>query len=103
MPPRTVPASVHVPVLADEVVEMLAAAPGGVHVDATLGGGGHADRILTATDPDGRLLGIDADEAAIARAQERLGRFGRRLVTRQGNFRDLASLAPAAGFAAIDG
>jgi 16S rRNA (cytosine1402-N4)-methyltransferase len=103
MSTRTTAASVHVPVLADEVVSMLAAAPGGVHVDATLGGGGHAERILTATDPDGRLLGIDADEAAIARAATRLSRFGGRLVTRQGNFRDLASLAPAAGFAAVDG
>jgi len=103
MPPRPAE-SVHVPVLADEVVSMLAPAAGGVHVDATLGGAGHAERILTATDPDGRLLGIDADEAAIARAQRRLGpRFGRRLVLRQGDFRDLASLAPAAGFAAVDG
>jgi 16S rRNA (cytosine1402-N4)-methyltransferase len=83
---------------------MLAPAPGGVHVDATLGGGGHAERILTATDPDGRLLGIDADEAAIARARTRLGRrFGARLQLRQANFRELAQVAPAAGFAAVDG
>ena len=56
----------HVPVLADEVVTALAPAPGSRHVDATLGGGGHAERILEASDPDGRLLGLDADEAAIA-------------------------------------
>jgi 16S rRNA (cytosine1402-N4)-methyltransferase len=102
MPP--IAPTAHVPVLADEVVSMLAPAPGGVHVDATIGGGGHAERILTATDPDGRLLGIDADEAAIARTKARLGRrFGRRLVLRQGNFRDLATFAPGAGFAAVDG
>jgi 16S rRNA (cytosine1402-N4)-methyltransferase len=104
MPPPATAATVHVPVLADEVVEMLAARGGGVHVDATLGGGGHAERILTATDPDGRLLGIDADEAAIASVRARLGRrFGSRLQLRQANFRELAMVAPEAGFAAVDG
>jgi len=102
MPPSA--PTLHVPVLADEVVSMLAPAAGGLHVDATLGGGGHAERILTATDPDGRLLGIDADEAAIARVRTRLGRrFGARLVLRQANFRELAEVAPQAGFGAVDG
>jgi 16S rRNA (cytosine1402-N4)-methyltransferase len=90
--------------MADEVVEMLAPSAGGRHVDATLGGGGHAERILEASSPDGRLLGLDADGAAIARVQARLaGRFGPRLQLRQANFRDLGSVAPAAGFAEIDG
>jgi len=94
----------HTPVLADEVVAMLAPAAGSQNVDATLGGGGHAERILEATDPDGRLLGLDADEAAIARVRERLApRFGPRLHLRQANFRDLANVAPAEGFAEIDG
>ncbi|MBI2782193.1 MAG: 16S rRNA (cytosine(1402)-N(4))-methyltransferase RsmH [Chloroflexi bacterium] len=94
----------HLPVLADEVVEMLAPASGGRHVDATLGGGGHAERILSASDPDGRLLGLDADGAAIARVRARLGpRFGARLQLRQANFRDVGSVAPEEGFAAIDG
>ena len=46
---------------------MLAPAAGSLQIDATLGGGGHTERILEATDPDGRLLGLDADGAAIAR------------------------------------
>src|SRR5207244_12008367 len=92
------------PVLADEVLAMLAPAAGSRQVDATLGGGGHAERILEAADPDGRLLGLDADEAAIARVRARLGaRFGDRLRLRQANFRELASVAPEAGFDAIDG
>ena len=96
--------TLHVPVLADEVVAMLAASSGGLHVDATIGGGGHAERILTATDPDGRLLGLDADEAAIATVRERLGpRFGARLRLRQANFGELATVAPAEGFGAVDG
>jgi 16S rRNA (cytosine1402-N4)-methyltransferase len=94
----------HVPVLIDEVVAMLAPAAGSQHVDATLGGGGHAERILQASDPDGRLLGLDADEAAIARVRARLApRFGTRLQLRQANFRDLADIAPQEGFPEIDG
>jgi len=94
----------HQPVLAEEVVTALAAAPGSLQIDATVGGGGHAERILAATDPDGRLLGLDADGAAIARVQARLGpRFGRRLVLRQANFRELATAAPDAGFGLVDG
>ncbi len=94
----------HLPVLVDEVIEMLAPAPGSLHIDATLGGGGHTERILEAANPDGRLLGLDADPAAIARVEARLRpRFGDRLVLRQANFRELASVAPAAGFGAVDG
>ena len=94
----------HLPVLATEVIEMLAPAPGSLQIDTTLGGGGHTERILEAANPDGRLLGLDADPAAIARVDARLRpRFGDRLVLRQANFRDLASVAPAAGFGAVDG
>src|ERR1700675_1541988 len=94
----------HLPVLVDEVIEMLAPAPGSLHIDATLGGGGHTERILEAANPDGRLLGLDADAAAIARIEARLRpTFGDRLVLRQANFRELEQVAPAAGFAAVDG
>jgi 16S rRNA (cytosine1402-N4)-methyltransferase len=94
----------HLPVLVEEVMSMLAPAPGSLQIDATLGGGGHTERVLEATDPDGRLLGIDADGAAIARVDGRLRpRFGDRLVLRQANFRELADVAPAAGFGAVDG
>ena len=94
----------HIPVMADEVMSMLAPAPGSLQIDATLGGGGHTERILEATDPDGRLLGLDADGAAIASVSGRLHpRFGDRLVLRQSNFRELATVAPAAGFAQVDG
>jgi len=94
----------HLPVMVEEVVAMLAAAPGSLQIDATLGGGGHAERILEASDPDGRLLGLDADGAAIARVRSRLGpRFGDRLRLRQANFRELAEVGPAEGFGAVDG
>jgi 16S rRNA (cytosine1402-N4)-methyltransferase len=93
----------HQPVLAEEVMKMLAPRPGSLHVDCTVGGGGHTERILEAASPDGRVLGLDADPAAIARVGERLARFGDRLVLRQANFRSLAEVAPDAGFDAVDG
>ena len=94
----------HLPVLVEEVVMMLAPAPGSLQIDATVGGGGHTERILEAANPDGRLLGLDADPAAIARVQARLGPvYGDRLILRQANFRELTEVAPAAGFGAVDG
>ena len=93
----------HLPVLAEEVIAMLQPAAGSLQIDATVGGGGHTERILEASDPDGRLLGLDADGAAIARVAQRLERFGDRLVLRQANFRELGAVAPAAGFGAVDG
>ena len=93
----------HLPVMMDEVMATLAPRPGSLQVDATLGGAGHAERIIEATDPDGRLLGLDADPAAIERGRQRLSRFGDRAVFRQVNFGRLAEVAPEAGFGRIDG
>jgi 16S rRNA (cytosine1402-N4)-methyltransferase len=93
----------HLPVLVEEVVMMLAPAPGSLQIDATVGGGGHTERILEATSPTGRLLGLDADPAAIDRVRARLARFGDRVVLRRANFRDLGQVGPRAGFAAVDG
>jgi 16S rRNA (cytosine1402-N4)-methyltransferase len=93
----------HLPVMAGEVIGTLAPQPGSLQIDATVGGGGHTERILEAASPDGRVLGLDADEAAIERAGRRLARFGDRLVLRCSNFRELATVAPGAGFGAVDG
>jgi 16S rRNA (cytosine1402-N4)-methyltransferase len=93
----------HLPVMAGEVLETLSPQPGSLQIDATVGGGGHTERILEAASPDGRLLGLDADQAAIDRVAARLTRFGDRLVLRQANFRELGEVAPAAGFDAVDG
>lgn len=93
----------HAPVLLAEVVAGLAPRPGGRYVDGTLGGGGHAAAILEASAPDGRLLGIDADPAALLAAGARLAPFGERATLVHGNFRDLARLARAGGFEPIDG
>jgi 16S rRNA (cytosine1402-N4)-methyltransferase len=93
----------HTPVLLSEVIGGLAPKPGGRYIDGTLGAGGHAAVLLDTSAPDGRLLGIDADAAALAAAGARLARFGPRAALVQGNFRDLGQLARAAGFERADG
>ncbi|HEY4752961.1 MAG TPA: 16S rRNA (cytosine(1402)-N(4))-methyltransferase, partial [Candidatus Limnocylindrales bacterium] len=62
----------HQPVMPDEVLGTLAPHPGSLQIDATVGGGGHTERILEAASPDGRVLGLDADAAAIERVRRRL-------------------------------
>ena len=93
----------HLPVLVDEVVSSLALGPGSSAVDCTVGGGGHAERLLEASSPDGRLLGIDADWAAITEAQHVLERFGDRAVLRHANFEELFDVATEADFVPLDG
>jgi 16S rRNA (cytosine1402-N4)-methyltransferase len=88
----------HIPVLLAEVIAGLAPRPDGRYIDGTLGGGGHAAAILEATVPGGRLLGIDADPAALAAGASRLSSFGDRVTLAHGNFRDLTQLARANGF-----
>jgi 16S rRNA (cytosine1402-N4)-methyltransferase len=92
----------HLPVLVDEVVASLAVGPGSSVADCTVGGGGHAERLLEAASPDGRLLGIDADRAAIAEAERVLARFGDRVVLRHANFESIYDVATDAGFVPLD-
>jgi 16S rRNA (cytosine1402-N4)-methyltransferase len=92
----------HLPVLVDEVLTSLAVGSGSSVADCTVGGGGHAERLLEATSPDGRLLGIDADRAAIAEAKRVLARFGDRVELRQGNFESIYDLANDAKFVPLD-
>ena len=94
----------HEPVMLAEAVEALAVRPGGRYVDATVGLGGHAEAILEASRPDGRLLAIDRDPQAIELAGHRLARFGNdAAMLVQGNFRDIARICQDHGFAPVDG
>src|SRR3954470_18569589 len=85
----------HLPVMAEEVLSTLVPFPGSLQIDTTVGGGGHTERILEATSPDGRLLGLDADGAAIARVAARLRRFGDRLRPPPAELPALVGGAPA--------
>src|SRR2546425_951148 len=93
----------HEPVLLDEVVAALQPASGGRFVDGTVGGGGHAARILERTTPNGRLLGMDVDSRALEVARERLAPFGERAVLVQANFASCDDVAGQRGFLGCDG
>ena len=93
----------HIPVLADQVVELLAPAAGdGWIVDATLGRGGHAARLLDAA-PSARLVGIDQDPDALEESRAHLGPHGERVRFVRGDFKDLASLLERLGIASVRG
>jgi 16S rRNA (cytosine1402-N4)-methyltransferase len=92
----------HLPVLVDEVLSLLAVGAGSSVADCTVGGGGHAERLLETTSPDGRLLGIDADRAAITEAERILERFGDRVTLRHANFESIYDVAGEAGAIPLD-
>ena len=81
---------IHEPVLLEEVLAALQPAAGRLYVDGTVGGGGHAEAILEASSPDGRLVAFDRDDWALAATAKRLAKFGDRLELHQEPFADLA-------------
>jgi 16S rRNA (cytosine1402-N4)-methyltransferase len=72
------------------VLETLQPRSGGRYVDATVGGGGHAEAILKASSPDGFLYGSDRDASALEAAAQRLAPYAGRFELRQANFSELA-------------
>jgi 16S rRNA (cytosine1402-N4)-methyltransferase len=82
----------HIPVLLKETVELLQCKKGGIYIDCTVGAGGHAERILEITSPDGVVVGIDQDEDILKIAEERLKRFGERIRLMHGNFSDIKGI-----------
>lgn len=80
---------IHKPVLVAEVLESLKIRPGSVCLDGTVGGGGHAEAMLKASAPNGRILGCDQDGRAVAAARARLSGFHGRFEIRQGNYADM--------------
>ena len=91
-------AFVHHTVLRREAVELLAAAPGKLVLDGTLGGGGHAEALL---DAGARVVGLDQDPLALAAAQARLA--GRDLILAHANFRDARAVLDGLGIGEVDG
>ncbi len=93
----------HVPILVAEVLDGLAVKPGGYYLDATAGGGGHATAILEAAAPAGRLLGLDRDPEAAARAAMHLKPFGDRAQVVPMSYVHLTTALHRAGFPPLDG
>jgi 16S rRNA (cytosine1402-N4)-methyltransferase len=94
-------ASRHVAVLLKEVIEGLNPQSGGVIVDGTLGGGGHARAIADRLGPAGRVIGLDQDPQAIAAAQKDL--VGHPIEPVQANFCDLPEVLAERKIEVVDG
>ena len=92
----------HYSVLLWECIDALNIKPDGIYIDGTLGMGGHSKEIVSRL-TTGRLISIDRDERAIARAGERLKEYSDRLTLVHGNFRDLNSILNDLGIDKVDG
>ncbi|MBN8919695.1 MAG: 16S rRNA (cytosine(1402)-N(4))-methyltransferase, partial [Rhizobiales bacterium] len=81
----------HIPVLAGAVLRALSPRDGGVYIDGTFGAGGHTQQILAAADC--RVIAIDRDPTAVARAIPLVERFGGRLTIVEDTFSALGDIA----------
>jgi 16S rRNA (cytosine1402-N4)-methyltransferase len=95
--------SFHTPVMLEKVLQSLRCKPGGIYVDGTLGGGGHARAILENTAPDGLLIGIDRDDDALLESEKRLQPFGQRKILIKGNFADIGEILTNLNIRKVDG
>ncbi|MEE9247301.1 MAG: 16S rRNA (cytosine(1402)-N(4))-methyltransferase RsmH [Dehalococcoidia bacterium] len=93
----------HTPVMVREVLEGLLVRPGGRYIDATVGEGGHAEAMLKACQPGGRVLGIDADASSIHSGRGRLKGYGDSFLTAVGNFAQIGAICGRAGFHPVQG
>lgn len=96
-------ASYHTPVLRDEALSLLITSLDGVYVDATLGGGGHAEAILQSVSPSGMLIGFDADQDALQHTTARLSQFSKQAIFVNANFRNLESVLQQRGINRVSG
>jgi len=93
---------VHRPVLLQEVLEGLGLKPGAAVLDATVGLGGHAEAMLKAMGPAGRLIGMDRDREALELARAKLSDFGDSVIFIHGNFGELGKMLDQAGERELD-
>ncbi len=93
----------HIPVLLDEVLGFLEPERGGIFIDGTLGGGGHAEAVLRRLPEPGKLIGIDRDWEAVRAAKDRLQAYGNRFTALHGNFFNMAALLAVIGVSEANG
>jgi len=103
MPGNMADGPVHIPVLPEETMALLAPCASGTYLDCNLGLGGHAEMILDASSPDGVLVGLDLDSEALAMAEKRLTRFGGRACLVRSNFARAEEVLSSLGIAGVDG
>ena len=95
-------ASVHLPVLVEEVVEKLLHSTQGTYLDATFGRGGHSRAMLAALSPNGRVLGMDRDDEAVE-AGHRLAEEDPRFSILKSRFGSMKRALEVFGEAELDG
>ena len=93
----------HYSVLLNETIEGLNIKENGIYVDGTLGGGGHSFQIAGRLNQEGRLVGIDQDEAAIEAATERLSPYKDRVTIVRSNYENMKTVLDELGIAGVDG
>src|SRR2546423_8065921 len=93
----------HRPVMEQDICALLLHDRPAIHVDCTLGGGGHTRALLHASSVPNVVIGLDRDTYCIAAAQHWGAPWGARFVPVQGDFRDLATLLAQLGYAQVDG
>ena len=93
----------HLPVLLEEVLEVLDCRPGRVYADGTMGGGGHSRGILERSSPTGRVIGLDLDEEALERARKNLSPFAGRFELQGANYRDFQTVLKSLSIPTVDG
>ncbi len=93
----------HLPVMEKEVLAHLVHHRDGVYVDATVGDGGHAEAICRSIAPEGQLVGLDWDEAALERARERLAGSSGQVKLVHADYTDIETVLGEAGFSGVDG
>jgi len=93
----------HRPVLYQEIMHALKPHRNGLYIDCTVGAGGHARGILSASDPDGCLLGLDVDPLAIQLAGEHLAPYGMRVKLVRASYTTLRQQVKACGWVRVDG
>ncbi|MEW5723780.1 MAG: 16S rRNA (cytosine(1402)-N(4))-methyltransferase RsmH [Thermodesulfobacteriota bacterium] len=94
---------VHVPVMLKEALAALAPGLGGRFVDGTVGGGGHARALLERVGPEGAVLGLDRDPAALGRLEETLRPGAPNLFLRRADFSRVRQVLADLGWGAVDG
>jgi len=94
---------VHAPVMLKEAVDLLNPHAGGIYVDCTLGGGGHAKEILSRIGERGHLIAFDKDRHAIERSQKVLAPYLNRVTIVHRDYRFLAEVLRELEIAEVDG
>ena len=86
-----------------EILKYLEVSSGGRYIDCTLGEGGHTKSLLEASNPEGEVLGIDADHEAIEVSKNRLEKYGERFIYDNSNFKNIKKIAMKSKFVPCHG